>query len=49
MKRAYDAKACGDLEAMRTELRFIAQSSLEDMKAAIAAPWKAPDEGARQK
>ena len=35
MKRAYDAKARGDLETMRKELRFIAQSSLEDMQAAV--------------
>lgn len=35
MKRAWEAKERGDMEAMKRELRFIAQSSIEDAKAAL--------------
>jgi len=40
MKRAREAKDRGDMDTLKRELRFIAQSSIEDMRAALAL--KAP-------
>lgn len=35
LKRAWEAKERGDMEAMKRELQFVAKSSLEDVKAAV--------------
>ncbi|WP_375764110.1 hypothetical protein ACE10X_06990 [Bradyrhizobium sp. Pha-3] len=46
MKRAWDAKERGDMEAMKLELQFIARSSIEDVRA--AAGWKGPADFTRR-
>lgn len=45
MKRAWEARARGDLDALKHELRFIAQSSIDDMKSALAPQTPADRDG----